>query len=57
LDGNLQVILARFADAEFFVQEDMKKKLEDFVPKLAQLTFQKQLGSMLDKTERIKNSA
>ncbi len=54
MDGNLQVILARFADAEFFVQEDMKKKLEDFVPKLAQLTFQKQLGSMLDKTERIK---
>ena len=54
LDGNLQVILARFADAEFFVQEDRKKKLEDFVPKLAQLTFQKQLGSMLDKTERIK---
>ena len=54
LDGNLQVIVARFADAEFFVQEDMKKKLEDFVPKLAQLTFQKQLGSMLDKTERIK---
>ena len=54
LDGNLQVILARFADAEFFVQEDMKKSLEEFVPKLAQLTFQKQLGSMLDKTERIK---
>ena len=54
LDGNLQVILARFADAEFFVKEDLKKKLEDFVPKLAQLTFQKQLGSMLEKTERIK---
>lgn len=53
LDGNLQVILARFADAEFFVQEDLKKSLEDFVPELAQLTFQKQLGSMLDKTERI----
>lgn len=54
LDGNLQVILARFADAEFFVQEDMEKSLEEFVPKLAQLTFQKQLGSMLDKTDRIK---
>ena len=53
LDGNLQVILARFADAEFFVQEDLKKKLEDFVPELDQLTFQKQLGSMLDKTKRI----
>lgn len=54
LNGNLQVILARFADAEFFVKEDKKKKLEEFVPKLAQLIFQKQLGSMLDKTERIK---
>ncbi|MBP7213809.1 MAG: glycine--tRNA ligase subunit beta [Anaerolineaceae bacterium] len=53
LDGNLQVIIARFADAEFFVQEDRKHKLEDFVPKLAQLTFQKQLGSMLEKTQRI----
>ncbi|MDD2521967.1 MAG: glycine--tRNA ligase subunit beta [Anaerolineaceae bacterium] len=53
LDGNLQVILARFADAEFFVQEDLKNNLEDFVPRLSQLTFQKQLGSMLDKTERI----
>ena len=53
LDGNLQVVLARFADAEFFVHEDMKKNLEDFVPKLSQLTFQKDLGSMLDKTERI----
>ena len=53
VDGNLQVILARFADAEFFVHEDMKKKIEDFVPKLSQLTFQKELGSMLDKTRRI----
>jgi len=53
VDGNLQVILARFADAEFFVHEDMKKKIEEFVPKLSQLTFQKELGSMLDKTGRI----
>lgn len=53
VDGNLQVVLARFADAEFFVREDMKKRLEDFVPKLSQLTFQKELGSMLDKTDRI----
>jgi glycyl-tRNA synthetase len=53
VDGNLQVVLARFADAEFFVHEDMKKKIEEFVPKLSQLTFQKELGSMLDKTGRI----
>ena len=51
--GNQQVVLARFADAEFFVREDMQKPLEAFVPKLSQLTFQKELGSMLDKTNRI----
>lgn len=53
VDGNLQVILARFADAEFFIREDRQTKLEDFVLKLNQLTFQKKLGSMLDKTKRI----
>ncbi len=49
VDGNLQVILARFADAEFFINADREKTLEDFVPELAQLTFQKELGSMLEK--------
>jgi glycyl-tRNA synthetase len=53
VDGNLQVIHARFADAEFFIREDLQKKLADFVPELEQLTFQKQLGSMLGKTRRI----
>lgn len=53
VDGNLQVILARFADAEFFIQADKQKPLADLVPKLGQLTFQKELGSMLDKTERL----
>ncbi len=53
VDGNQQVILARFADAEFFVNEDKAHKLEDFVPRLAQLTFQKELGSMLDKSARL----
>ncbi|MGB4595666.1 MAG: glycine--tRNA ligase subunit beta [Anaerolineaceae bacterium] len=53
VDGNLQVVLARFADAEFFVKSDRTHKLEEFIPKLSQLTFQKQLGSMFDKTQRI----
>jgi glycyl-tRNA synthetase len=53
VDGNLQVILARFADAAFFIREDLGRKLTDFVPGLASLTFQKDLGSMLDKTQRI----
>ncbi|HLE29174.1 MAG TPA: glycine--tRNA ligase subunit beta [Anaerolineales bacterium] len=52
-EGNEHVIRARFADAAFFVREDVKRKLEDFRPKLAALTFQQKLGSMLDKAERI----
>lgn len=55
VDGNLQVILARFADAEFFIKDDRDKALADFVPALAQLTFQKELGSMLAKTKRIES--
>jgi glycyl-tRNA synthetase len=52
-DGNEHVIRARFADANFFVREDLKKPLESYVPLLSTLTFQTRLGSMLDKTHRI----
>ncbi|MBU2609784.1 MAG: glycine--tRNA ligase subunit beta [Chloroflexi bacterium] len=51
--GNEHVIGARFADADFFVREDLKHKLEDFRPRLGTLTFQKKLGSMLDKSGRM----
>ena len=51
--GNEDVIRARFTDAAYFVREDRKHKLEDFLPKLEKLTFQADLGSMLDKTRRI----
>ncbi len=52
-EGNEHVIRARFADAAFFVREDVKRPLEAFRPDLATLTFQKKLGSMLDKARRI----
>jgi len=52
-DGNEQVIMARFADARFFVEKDLQKPLEDFVDDLKTLTFQVNLGSFLDKTRRI----
>lgn len=52
-DGNEQVVRARFADAEYFIREDVKTRLEDFLPRLDTLTFQAKLGSMLDKTRRI----
>jgi len=52
-EGNEHVIRARFADANYFVREDIKQPLEAFRPKLQKLTFQVKLGSMLDKSERI----
>jgi glycyl-tRNA synthetase len=52
-NGNEEVIRARFADADFFYREDVKKPLAEFLPRLATLTFQEQLGSMLDKAQRV----
>jgi glycyl-tRNA synthetase len=52
-DGNEHVLGARFADANFFVREDVKLKLEEYRPKLSSLTFHTKLGSMLDKSARM----
>jgi len=51
--GNEEVIRARFADAEYFYEEDTRQPLEDFLPRLDTLTFQEELGSVLDKTQRL----
>ena len=51
--GNLRVIKARLDDAVFFVKNDTKKKLEEYVEKLKGMTFQKGMGSVYDKSQRI----
>lgn len=51
--GNERVLRARFNDARFFWQTDLKRKLEDRLPDLAHVTFQAKLGSYLDKTNRV----
>ncbi len=52
-EGNEHVLGARFADANFFVREDLKKPLADYVNALKTLTFHAKLGSMWAKTNRI----
>jgi glycyl-tRNA synthetase len=52
-EGNEHVLRARFADAAFFVRQDLEHKIEEYLPRLAMLTFQSKLGSMLDKVGRI----
>ena len=52
--GNEHVLGARFADATFFVREDLKQPLEAYRPELSKLIFQTRLGSMLEKSDRMK---
>ena len=51
--GNVRVIKARLDDAVFFFNEDTKKPLADYVEALKGVTFQKGMGSMYDKTQRL----
>ncbi len=53
VEGNEAVILARFADARYFVQQDQEKTLVQHRERLRLLAFQEQLGSMFDKSDRI----
>ena len=52
-EGNVRVIKARLDDAVFFFNEDTKKPLSDYVEDLKGITFQKGMGTMFDKTERL----
>ncbi len=51
--GHERVLRARLEDAFFFFAGDKDKKLEDRVAALTGIIFQAQLGTMLDKTDRI----
>ena len=51
--GNEHVLRARFSDARFFFEEDLRKPLAQHLPRLATLTFHERLGSMLEKNQRV----
>ncbi len=51
--GNERVLRARFNDARFFWENDLKRKLEDRLEDLKSVTFQAKLGSYYDKTLRV----
>ncbi|MDE1232911.1 glycine--tRNA ligase subunit beta [Vibrio aestuarianus] len=53
IEGNEKVVRPRLADAEFFFNTDLKSKLVDRLPQLETAIFQKQLGTIKDKTDRI----
>ncbi len=51
--GNERVIKPRLADAEFFWNQDRKRKLEERVDDLKKIVFQEKLGTLEDKTNRV----
>lgn len=53
IDGNERVIRPRLSDAAFFFDTDLKHTLESRREALKPIVFQKQLGSVFEKTERI----
>lgn len=53
--GNDRVLRARLSDAEFFIREDLKAGLESFVPRLDQVVFQTQLGSVGERIQRFEH--
>ena len=52
-EGNERVVRARLADAEFFVAEDERQPLASYLPKLREVIFQEQLGTLMEKAQRI----
>lgn len=53
MTGNEAVLRARFQDALFFYNTDLERQLADFIPALANITFHRDLGSILDKSRRV----
>ncbi|MEM6985450.1 MAG: glycine--tRNA ligase subunit beta [Pseudomonadota bacterium] len=52
-DGNERVIRPRLADAKFFWDQDRQRPLGSHLSALKSVVFQKQLGTLHDKTERL----
>jgi len=55
--GNERVLRARLSDAKFFWDQDLKKNLEDLLPKLDDMLFHAKLGSMGQKVQRMEKLA
>jgi glycyl-tRNA synthetase beta chain len=56
-EGNERVVRPRLADAKFFWEKDGRTRLADHAGQLDQVVFQKQLGSMADKSARVASLA
>lgn len=54
ITGNERVVRPRLTDALFFWQQDLKQHLGVYKDQLANVTFQRDLGSLTDKVQRMR---
>ena len=57
IQGNERVVRPRLADAKFFFDEDRKHTLMSRLTKLSKVVYHNQLGSQLDRVERVRKLA
>ena len=56
-EGNKRVVDARLSDARFFWEKDRSQNLIKQIAKLKKIVFYEPLGTIYDKTQRIRNLA
>ncbi len=54
---NEKIMRARLADLEFFIDEDLKHHLSDYVVKLQKIIYHQKIGTIFEKVERLKEMA
>ena len=54
---NEKIMRARLTDLEFFVEEDLKNHLSDYLIKLQKIIYHQKIGTMSEKVERLKEMA
>lgn len=57
VQGNEKVLRARLADGRFFFDEDRTSSIEEYIDKLKSVIFQEELGTVYDKSIRVKQLA
>ncbi|MCU0317637.1 MAG: glycine--tRNA ligase subunit beta, partial [Fimbriimonadaceae bacterium] len=55
--GNEWVLNARFNDAKFFYDEDLRFKLDEFLARTEKMTFQEKLGTVRERANRLSRLA
>ncbi|MDC0418157.1 glycine--tRNA ligase subunit beta [Pelagibacteraceae bacterium] len=56
-EGNKRVVIARLSDAKFFWDKDKAKNLIKQISKLKEITFFEKIGTIYDKTQRLRKLA